>query len=154
MKKDISDLVKDSFGMRPIAYFPIYKDITGNFNGAIMLSQLMYWFRKKSKVYKTRREFMDEVGFTEREYKTGRSALEKLPFLRLDRSGARGKRHYTLLRSEFREFMISFIKNNPTVAERYAHELSEHPDFKAFYAEFGFGLEDVSAQSSDTQTSN
>ena len=67
MKKEYSDLVRDHYKLRPIAYFSIYKYLTGNFNGGIMLSQLMYWFRKKTKVYKTREEFMYELGFTARE---------------------------------------------------------------------------------------
>ena len=138
MNKDYHDFVRDSLKLRTIAYFPIYKLITNSFNGGIMLSQLMYWFRKKSKIYKTREEFMMEVGFTEREYRTGRDAIAKLPFLKLDRTGSRGKRHYTLLRKEFQQFMVSFIKANPLVAEMYAEQLHSHVDFKAYYDAAGY----------------
>ena len=38
---------------KPIAYYPIYREITGSTTAGIMLSQLMYWFSKKDKIFKT-----------------------------------------------------------------------------------------------------
>lgn len=139
--------------MKPIAYYPIYKDMTGSLHGGIMLSQLMYWFRKKSKIYKSREELMNELGFTMREYRTGRSAISKLPFLKMDRQGSRGRNHYTIDRKNFAQFITSFIKNNPVIAAKYYEVLKNNEDFKAYYEDKKFGIGEISSDGFDTSDS-
>ena len=136
MKKEYSDFVKDSLKFRPIAYYPIYSDMAGSVLGGVILSQLMYWFRKKSKVFKSEGDLIRELGTTRGQLRTSLTRLKKLPFLHISREGARGVTHYTLNRKVFQEYIINYIKDSPELAERYIEELSQHEDFMVFYAEF------------------
>jgi hypothetical protein len=154
MKKESaqSEFVKGHLHMRPVAYYPIYKDITGSLHGGLMLSQLMYWFRTKSKIYKSRDQLMDELGFTMREYRTARKAISALPFLKMDRQGARGRNYYVIDRKGFASFVIGFIKDNPMIAERYRKQLEDVEDFKAFYSDEKFGIGKPTRDGIDTCT--
>ena len=81
---------------RPVAYYPIYKELAGSIHGGILLSQLMYWFSKKDKIYKTSDELMSELGFTERELKTAKSHLKKVAFIATTREGIPAKTYYEI----------------------------------------------------------
>ncbi len=140
MSKEYSDYVRDSLRLRPIAYFPIYTQITGNFLSGILLAQLMYWFRKKSKIYKTEKELLGEVLITRSQFRTAISKVKKLPFLSISREKVTGKTHYTLHRKVFENYIINFIKDNPEVAETYADLLLDHDSFRAYYAQNMFGV--------------
>jgi hypothetical protein len=51
---------------KPIAYYPIYRQITGSTTAGILLSQLMYWFSVKDKFYKTDADIIEETMLTKR----------------------------------------------------------------------------------------
>ena len=85
-----------SINQRPVAYFPVYKKITGNVHGAILLSQLMYWFSKADKFWKTNDEIAEEIGFTERELKTAKSSLKNVDFVIVTREGLPAKTYYSI----------------------------------------------------------
>ncbi|HIP15560.1 MAG TPA: hypothetical protein EYG74_08730, partial [Sulfurimonas autotrophica] len=93
---------------RPIAYYPIYHEITSSLHGAVVLSQLMYWLSKKDKIYKTNKELMEELGFTERELKTAKIALKKATFITVTREGLPAKTYYEINWVEY-EKVLNFI---------------------------------------------
>jgi len=92
---------------RPIAYYPIYHKITGSLHGAVVLSQLMYWLSKKDKIYKTNKELMEELGFTERELKTAKRALKKATFITVTREGLPAKTYYEINWAEYEKVLDS-----------------------------------------------
>ena len=81
---------------RPIAYFPIYKHITKSVHGAILLSQMMFWFNKKDKFYKTNSDFMAELDFTERELRTAKASIKKVEFISQKVEGIPAKTYYAI----------------------------------------------------------
>jgi hypothetical protein len=81
---------------KPIAYYPIYRQITGSTTAGILLSQLMYWFSKKDKIYKTDKEIRQETLLTERELKTAKSKIKSLPFIKVTLEGVPAKTYYEI----------------------------------------------------------
>ena len=81
---------------KPIAYYPVYRKITGSTTGGLLLSQLMYWFGKKDKIFKTDKEIMDETLLTERELKTAKTIIKKLDFISVTREGLPAKTYYEI----------------------------------------------------------
>lgn len=81
---------------RPIAYYPIYRKITGSTTAGILLSQLMYWFSKKDKLYKTDADIMAETLLTERELKTAKKKIKALPFIAVTLEGVPAKTYYEI----------------------------------------------------------
>ena len=81
---------------RPIAYYPVYRQITGSTTAGILLSQLMFWFGKQDKFYKTDEEIREETLLTEWELKTAKSALKKVGFIKITREGVPAKTFYEI----------------------------------------------------------
>lgn len=90
-----SELLKQ-FNQKPIAYFPIYRELTGSTTAGILLSQLMFWFSMKDKIFKTDKDIREETMLTERELKTAKNALKKLAFLKITREGVPAKTYYEI----------------------------------------------------------
>ena len=81
---------------RPIAYYPIYRKITGSTTAGILLSQLMYWFSKKDKIYKTDTDIMSETLLTENELRTAKQKIKKLAFIKITLEGLPRKTFYEI----------------------------------------------------------
>jgi hypothetical protein len=81
---------------RPIAYYPIYRKITGSTTGGILLSQLMYWFAKKDKIFKTDIEIMDETFLTKKELENAKKLIKNLSFVRVSVEGVPAKTYYEI----------------------------------------------------------
>lgn len=84
---------------RPIAYYPIYRVITGSTSAGVLLSQLMYWFSKMDdrEFYKTDGEIMDETHLTEKELRNAKKTLKYSGFVRIYPkcvNGSPPKTHY------------------------------------------------------------
>ena len=83
--------VIEAMNDRPIAFNPVYVKIGCGINGALMLSQLVYWSsRTKNKdgwIYKTHEDWTDETGLTRREQDTARKNLKSLGFLSEKKQG-------------------------------------------------------------------
>jgi len=86
--------ILQQLNQRPIAYYPIYRQLTGSTTAGILLSQMMYWFSKKDKFFKTDSELMEETMLSERELKTAKIVLKKLNFLTITREGIPAKTYY------------------------------------------------------------
>ncbi len=107
-------IVLQALNQRPIAYFPLYRQLTGSIQGAVLLSQLMYWFSKKNKIYKTNKDFMDEIGLTEAEIKSAKKQVRRLPFITITREGIPAKSYYAINWNDYEKHIsLSVGLNSP-----------------------------------------
>lgn len=81
---------------KPIAYYPIYKQVTGTTTGGVLLSQLMYWFSKKDKIFKTDNEIMEETLLSKKELENAKKLIKKLDFIEVSREGLPAKTYYKI----------------------------------------------------------
>jgi len=81
---------------RPIAYYPIYRQLTGSTTGGILLSQLMYWFSKKDKIFKTNEEIINETFLTQDEIKSAKRKIKNLAFITVSLEGLPAKTFYKI----------------------------------------------------------
>lgn len=83
---------------RPIAYFPIYRKITGSTTAAILFSQLMFWWSKMNgqKFYKTDAEIQEETCLTDNELRGAKDCLKKMSFVKITREGVPCKTFYEI----------------------------------------------------------
>lgn len=91
----LKDILK-KLNEKPIAYYPIYRKITGSTTGGILLSQLMYWFSKKDKIFKTDAEIMEETYLTKKELETAKKLIKQLDFITVSREGLPAKTYYEI----------------------------------------------------------
>lgn len=91
----MQDLLR-SLNERPIAYYPLYRRLTGSTTAGILLSQLMYWFSKKDKIYKTDAEIMQETLLTDNELKTAKKKIKAVSFVSVTREGVPAKTYYAI----------------------------------------------------------
>ena len=104
-----------SLNQKPIAYYPIYRQVTGSTTSAILLSQLMYWFSIKNKFYKTDKEIRNETLLTERELKTAKQKIKKIEFIEVTREDVPAKTYYKINWDKYYQIMNEFcIKNEQT----------------------------------------
>ena len=95
---------------RPIAYYPIYRQVTGSTTAGILLSQLMYWFSKKDKFYKTDEDIKNETLLTEKELKTAKNKVKKLSFIKVTREGIPAKTYYEINWGEYEKVLNEYEK--------------------------------------------
>ena len=103
--------ILQSLHERPIAYYPIYRKITGTTTAGILLSQLMYWFSKKEKIYKTNAEIMGETLLTENELRSAKKKIKALPFISITLEGVPAKTFYEINWDIYKLFMNNEIQN-------------------------------------------
>ncbi len=105
---------------RPIAYYPIYRRITGSVTSAVMLSQLMYWFAssKADKVYKTDTEIMEETLLSERELRSAKSTIKSLPFITVTREGLPARTYYAIDWGLFEEAVLAVSSSELDLTNR------------------------------------
>lgn len=104
-----SSIIMKKLHQRPISYYPLYKDITGSLQGAVLLSQLMYWFSDKDKIYKTNDQFRKEINLTDHEMRSAKKAIQKIPFITTTREGLPAKTFYEIDWQIYEEFTKEFI---------------------------------------------
>ena len=97
---------------KPIAYYPVYRQITGSTTGGILLSQLMYWFAKKDKIFKTDKEIMEETLLSEKELKNAKKLIKQLDFITVSREGIPAKTYYEI---DWEKFENCLQKKDKTV---------------------------------------
>lgn len=81
---------------RPIAYYPVYRDVTGSTTAGILLSQLMYWFSKKDKIHKLDADILTETLLTENELRSAKNKIKKTDFITVTREGIPAKTYYEI----------------------------------------------------------
>jgi len=106
---------------RRISFHPIYRDVVGSITGALLLSQLMYWFGKKNRIYKTDQMFRDEIRLSEAEMKAAKKQIKDLPFITVTREGIPAKTYYEINYDVYSSYVTEIIekisteKDNDTV---------------------------------------
>lgn len=103
-----------SLNQRPIAYYPIYRRLTGSTTGGILLSQIMYWFTKKDKIFKTDREIIEETLLTKKELENAKKLIKNLDFITVSREGIPAKTYYEIDWEIFEKSLTSFSENGET----------------------------------------
>jgi len=91
----MKNLVKQ-LSQRNISFNPMYRELTGSLTGGILLSQLMYWFSKKGKIFKVDKELMSETTLTTDELRTAKKLIKKLPFITVSKEGIPAKTYYEI----------------------------------------------------------
>ena len=100
---------------QPIAFNKHYVFIGCGINGALMLSQLVYWTsRTRNKdgwIYKTHEEWTQETGLTRREQDTARKTLKSLGFLIEKKVGVPCKLHFRVERENLYKALIKYSES-------------------------------------------
>ena len=99
---------------KPIAYYPVYRQITGSTTGGILLSQLMYWFAKKDKIFKTDKEIMEETMLTKKELENSKKLIKQLDFITVSREGIPAKTYYEIDWEKFEKYMGNHLEKEET----------------------------------------
>lgn len=82
---------------RPIAFHPVFADITGSVKAAIMLSQAFYWQQRNEAGgwwFKTQQAWWHETRLTRREQDNARKVLRDLGFMHEKRAGVPAKLYF------------------------------------------------------------
>ena len=87
-----------ALNQRPISYYPCYAQLMGTIPGAIVLSQLMYWWSAVGgrKFDKLDSELRTETGITENELRTVKRKLKSFDFIVITREGIPAKTYYQI----------------------------------------------------------
>lgn len=102
------------FNQKPIAYYPIYRKLTGSTTAGLLLSQLMYWFAKKDKFHKTDAEIMEETLLGKKELENAKKVIKKLPFIAVTREGVPAKTYYEIDWKKLEESLKNLAKSGET----------------------------------------
>jgi len=106
------DKLKELLGP-PITYSPIVGRITGSINSAIFLSQLMYWWERKSNglLYKTVNEIEKETALTRYQQEVAVKKLVDLDFIELYMMGLPRKRHFGINFNNIKKALCDYSTN-------------------------------------------
>jgi len=92
--QDVKILLK-ALSQRPIAFYPIYKEITGSTTAGILFSQIMYWWSKVDrKFYKTDQQIIEETGLSPKELRTAKQRLKQCNFIDISLEGMPAQTYY------------------------------------------------------------
>jgi hypothetical protein len=97
---------------RPIAYYPIYRKLTGSTTAGILLSQLMYWFSIQDRFYKTDKEIKEETLLTDKELRTAKKKIKEIDFIKVTVEGVPAKTYYEIDWDIYSDLLIQTNTNN------------------------------------------
>lgn len=92
---------------RPIAFYPIYRQLAQGLSGGILLSQPMYWFSHKDKIYKTDADIILETSLTHGELRQAKQRIKKLSFISVTKEGVPCKTYYEINWDAYVEAVVS-----------------------------------------------
>jgi len=110
---------------RPIAYYPIYRKLTGSTTGGILMSQLMYWFSKKDVFYKTDADIAEETLLSENELRSAKKKIKKLDFIKIIRKGIPAKTYYKIDWEKYETSLVKFTKQAELKEQTQFSEIHE-----------------------------
>lgn len=96
--------------MTVIACPPLYIKLTGSADTAIILAQLMYWFSKKNKFYKTNKDLQQETQISRYCIIEGKKEISKLGFIKITIEGLPSKTYYEIDWGKFQQTITNFIE--------------------------------------------
>lgn len=85
-----------AFHQTPIAYYPIYRDLTGSTTVGILVSQIMFWWAAngEKEFYKTDSQIQEKTRLTDSELKTAKKKLKSHSFIQIKIRGVPAKTFY------------------------------------------------------------
>lgn len=108
---------------RPIAFNRAYVRIGCGINGALMLSQLVYWSKRSNDpdlwIYKTHAQWTEETGLTRREQEFARKTLKELGFITEIKKGVPCKIYFKV---EHENLYKSLLETTESLAPSQLHE--------------------------------
>ena len=117
-RSDILELIKSLTGQNNVLTIPVeFIHYTGSIDAALFLSQLLYWTGKGKRtdgfIYKTYKEWKDEIYLGEYEIRKARRVLEQNGVLetKVKRANGNPTVHYRLDAARFSESLLEFLKN-------------------------------------------
>jgi len=100
---------------QPIAFNKHYVFIGCGINGALMLSQLVYWTSRTKNsdgwIYKTHHDWTLETGMTRREQETARKTLKSLGFLSEKKEGVPRRVYFKVERENLYKALIEYSES-------------------------------------------
>ncbi len=106
------DAMKD----KPIAFNRHYVALGCGINGALMLSQMVYWSKRTKDrngfFYKTQDEWEEETGLGRREQETARKKLRELGFVSEHKRGVPCKVHFKVEHDALYTALIQYAQNS------------------------------------------
>ena len=117
---------------RPIAFNKHYVFLGCGINGAVMLSQLVYWADKSNDrngwIYKTGKEWTEETGLTRREQDTARKNLKELGFIDEHKHGVPCKVHFKVNQEALYDALVNLAQKRQTDAQISQTECTKAPN--------------------------
>jgi len=120
----MSTQILKNLHQRPIAYYPVYRKLTGSTTAGILLSQLMYWFSKKDKIFKTDKDIMEETLLTKKELENAKKLIKNLDFITVSREGIPAKTYYEIDWEICEKTLNSFSENRETSNNQTGKQVS------------------------------
>ena len=106
----------DTMNDRPIAFNRHYVALGCGINGALMLSQMVYWSKRTKDrngyFYKTQEEWEEETGLGRREQETARKKLRELTFVSEHKRGVPCKVHFKVEFNNLYSALIKYAQNS------------------------------------------
>lgn len=131
MSADLIELIR-LMNEKPIAFNKHYVFLGCGINGAVMLSQLVYWADKSKDpngwIYKTGKEWTEETGLTRREQDTARKNLRELGFIDEHKHGVPCKVHFKVNQTALYNALISLAQMRQTDAQISQTECTNAPN--------------------------
>ncbi|MGQ1340838.1 DNA-binding protein [Acinetobacter baumannii] len=123
----------DAMNDRPIAFNRHYVSLGCGINGALMLSQMVYWSKrtkdKNGYFYKTQDDWEQETGLTRREQETARKKLRELGFVSEHKHGVPCKVHFRVEHDNLYMALVRFSQNSQSsMAESAKLECTDAPN--------------------------
>jgi hypothetical protein len=123
----------DAMNDRPIAFNRHYVSLGCGINGALMLSQMVYWSKrtkdKNGYFYKTQDDWEQETGLTRREQETARKRLRELGFVSEHKHGVPCKVHFRVEHDNLYMALVRFSQNSQSsMAESAKLECTNAPN--------------------------
>ena len=115
---------------RAIAFAPIYRHITGSTTCALLLSQIVYWSKKKDKFYKTDEEIADETAMTLAEVRGAKARLKQMPFITITREGLPAKTWYRLDFGRLAEAIEGAHNKQTSLANNHQSSIADLPNLE------------------------
>lgn len=118
---------------KPIAFNRHYVALGCGINGALMLSQMVYWSKRtkdrNGSFYKTQDEWEEETGLGRREQETARKKLRELGFVSEHKRGVPCKVHFKVEHDVLYKALIKLAQNRQSsMAESAKLECTNQPN--------------------------
>ncbi|HFX6336359.1 DNA-binding protein [Acinetobacter nosocomialis] len=105
----------EAMNEQPIAFNKHYVFLGCGINGALMLSQLVYWTSRTKDsegwIFKTHHEWNQETGLTRREQDTARATLKSLKFISEKKMGVPCRVYYRVERENLYQALIEYSES-------------------------------------------